>query len=206
MSTPSTSPVCPHGQLARQCRVCELEQEIADASLQLKMRDVALKDARDEVARLNDALLRASPQYTVWCGCGDEIIDDNGAECGACVSLNASKMKTLQQDNATLRADLHTERGNADLLTKRVHERDQELARMKRESKQEVGFTNSYIKQLHASESTIAVLRAALAQVMPVTCDDVHHDKRDRHGLDEPCPVLARAQAALGVGTGEGEE
>lgn len=33
--TEVTTPVCAHGSLARQCRVCELEQEVADLTRQL---------------------------------------------------------------------------------------------------------------------------------------------------------------------------
>jgi hypothetical protein len=40
-------------------------------------------------------------------------------------------------------------------------------------------------------------LEQALREVIPATCDSVHHAKKDRHGLSEPCPVLRRAIAAL---------
>lgn len=44
-------------------------------------------------------------------------------------------------------------------------------------------------------------LRALLREVRPCRCDDLHHAKRDRHDIGEPCPVLARIDAAL-----EGQE
>jgi len=61
----SGSPVCSHGQLARVCRVCELEQEVAD------MRGDMLFAARACVGRLNakDATitaLRAALAQVEW--------------------------------------------------------------------------------------------------------------------------------------------
>jgi len=48
MSTQSTSPVCVHGSLARQCRVCELEQEnevlTSAAELQKAVMNAAYED------------------------------------------------------------------------------------------------------------------------------------------------------------------
>lgn len=64
-----------------------------------------------------------------------------------------------QLDEA-LRA-LAVERDYADLLTKRVHERDAEIADLKRTSKSEV--PNDYIKRLLTTEKELAALRAQVA-------------------------------------------
>ena len=51
----------------------------------------------------------------------------------------------------------------------------------------------------YCPECEVDTLRRALMEVLPVTCDDVHHSTGDRHGFDEPCPVLRRARKALGL-------
>jgi hypothetical protein len=38
---------------------------------------------------------------------------------------------------------------------------------------------------------------ALLREARGNNCDHLHHGKRDRHGTGDPCPVLARIDAAL---------
>jgi hypothetical protein len=40
--------------------------------------------------------------------------------------------------------------------------------------------------------------RALLREVRPNGCDNLHHPKKDRHGIGERCPILARLDAAPG--------
>lgn len=129
--------VCAHGSLARQCRVCELEQEVADLTRQLHTEQ--------------DRRWTAESSLSVRYAMRREIEHALGITPG-------------MANNDALRAGLAA---------------------------------------ITALRADCDRLRAVVRQVMPVTCDDVHHDKRDRHGLDEPCPVLARARAALGRGEGE---
>jgi len=55
---------------------------------------------------------------------------------------------------------------------------------------------------LTAAQAEIRRMRTALKDVLPVTCNDVHHAKRDQHDDNEACPILGRAVAALGLGEG----
>lgn len=123
--------------------------------------------------------------------------DDGEMQCGACIPFYDYKRRRLSEvastaliasqntrDAAVARAEQaererDDERGNADLLTQRVHERDQEIAQMKRESKREQQFTNGYITRLHKAEATIASLQAALADARAVA-DMVSETARDR--------------------------
>lgn len=41
---------------------------------------------------------------------------------------------------------------------------------------------------------------ALLRSLQPVTCDELHHERRDWHGSDEPCPILVRLAARLEEG------
>ena len=42
-------------------------------------------------------------------------------------------------------------------------------------------------------------LLTLLREVAPSTCDNLHHAKKDRHEIGEPCPILTRLAAALEV-------
>jgi len=41
------------------------------------------------------------------------------------------------------------------------------------------------------------IIRSLLAAVPTGRCADFHHGKKDQHGYHEPCPVVARWQAAI---------
>lgn len=60
-------------------------------------------------------------------------------------------------------AALAEREATVDILVARVHERDAELAEVKRTSKTEVRFTNDYIKRLHEAEAALAQEREAHA-------------------------------------------
>ena len=53
-----------------------------------------------------------------------------------------------------------------------------------------------------ALEQRIAGLEAALQSLLSIEgdhlCERLHHGKKDRHGIGEPCPVVAKAREALG--------
>lgn len=178
------------------------------------------------------------------------------------------------------------EREVADVLMTRVHERDAEIALLKRELTQERKHTNDYIKALHRAErerdraqqelnqhrevraqyapfeewaqsyldagrwaghmradaiktellerdaeierlraelsrlcdrGTVQALKdandraeaaerqrdeavALLRQLQSANCDGLHHERRDYHGADKRCPILARLDAFLAGG------
>jgi hypothetical protein len=50
------------------------------------------------------------------------------------------------------------------------------------------------------AEAAVDYLRELLAQVRPRNCDGLHHPKADQHEGDEPCPILARIDAAVTAG------
>ena len=61
----------------------------------------------------------------------------------------------------------------------------------------------SDVEIIERLEEENARLRTVLRQVLnPSTCCILHHDAKDRHDYDEPCPVVARFRA-LSEGGGE---
>jgi hypothetical protein len=52
-----------------------------------------------------------------------------------------------------------------------------------------------YEKRITALERENTALREALYLMGPPHCDHLHHNKRDRHDWQTPCPVEARINA-----------
>jgi hypothetical protein len=46
------------------------------------------------------------------------------------------------------------------------------------------------------AEAGVDYLRVLLAEARPVNCDGLHHARKDRHHSSEPCPIIARIDAA----------
>ena len=51
-----------------------------------------------------------------------------------------------------------------------------------------------------AAEAAVDSLRELLAQSRPHNCDGLNHAAADQHEGDEPCPILARIDAAVTAG------
>lgn len=64
----STSPVCAHGSLARQCRVCELEQEVAALHDRDVVRQTAIANLHTVITQRDAtiATLRAALAQVEW--------------------------------------------------------------------------------------------------------------------------------------------
>ena len=58
------------------------------------------------------------------------------------------------------------------------------------------------LRRLHALNQE---LLEAL-QSVTLVCENVHHSKKDRHGLAEPCPVTERIRAAIAKAQGASNE
>lgn len=61
---PEDIPVCPHGQRARQCPLCELEAEVAAAKQEIVLLKRQLSACAEHLAGRDHRLNRLEPQLT----------------------------------------------------------------------------------------------------------------------------------------------
>lgn len=62
-----------------------------------------------------------------------------------------------------------------------------------------MGDNSIKIELLSALEGSAATIKKLLevTRVVSLTCEHLHHQKSDRHGIGDPCPVEARIVAAI---------
>ena len=53
---------------------------------------------------------------------------------------------------------------------------------------------------VQAATARIRVLRKTIDELMPITCDELHHEPADYHELLADCPIIKRARAELSDG------